>query len=79
MELRVHLKVCESCGCFWYRSQSEASVYCKECKTRLSEFPSPESRKRRGRPVKRVVPRIWAVRDMGARDPMNAEAWGGAE
>ena len=61
MELRVHLKVCESCGCFWYRSQGEESVYCTECKTRLQGFPSPESRKRRGRPAKQVVARIWAV------------------
>ena len=69
MEVRVQLKVCEGCGCFWYRAQGEQNVYCRECKTRLREFPSPASRKRRGRPVKQMVARIWAV----------AEAAGGAE
>ena len=68
MELRVHLKVCESCGCFWYRGQEEESVYCTECKTRLQEFPPPESRKRRGRPAKQVVARIWAVAEAALGD-----------
>jgi hypothetical protein len=26
MELRVHLKVCEGCGCLWYRAQNQESV-----------------------------------------------------
>ena len=50
MEMRVQLKVCEGCGCLWYRAQTQGSVYCKECETRLRNFPAPESRKRRGRP-----------------------------
>ena len=69
MELRVQLKICERCGCLWYRSQEEENVYCRQCLTRLREFPSPASRKRRGRPPGRQVARIWAV----------AEAMGGAE
>lgn len=48
MELRVDLKVCEGCGCLWYRPRSHGSVYCRDCEKKLKEFPSPESRKRRG-------------------------------
>jgi hypothetical protein len=68
MELRVQLKICEGCGSLWYRPQTQQSVYCKHCEKKLSEFPSPESRKRRGRPAKKPVARIWGV----------AEAMGGA-
>lgn len=69
MEVRVQLKVCEGCGCLWYRSQMEANVYCKGCEHRLREFPSPDSRRRRGRPSKKPLARVWAV----------AGATGGAE
>ena len=61
MELRVQLKVCEGCGCLWYRAQTIGSVYCKECETKLKDFPSPESRKRRGRPAGKALVRVWAV------------------
>ncbi len=71
MELRVHLKVCEGCGCLWYRPQTIEDVYCKACESKLRDFPSPESRKRRGRPVRRssvrnnpvssILDRVWAV------------------
>lgn len=53
MELRVHLKVCEGCGCLWFRSQGQVTVYCRECELKLRDFPSPESRKRRGRPARK--------------------------
>jgi hypothetical protein len=69
MELRVQLKICEGCGCLWYRTQSQNGVYCKECETKLHEFPSPGSRKRRGRPVRKASGRAWKM----------AEATGGAE
>ena len=69
MELRVQLKVCEGCGCLWYRTQAQESVYCKECETKLKDFPSPESRKRRGRPSSKPLAKVWAV----------AEAAGGAQ
>ena len=69
MELRVQLKVCEGCGCLWYRTQTECSVYCKLCEVKLRNFPTPESRKRRGRPAGRAIPRVWAV----------VEAAGGAQ
>jgi len=69
MEVRVQLKICEGCGCLWFRPQKEERVYCKECAEKLSEFPLPESRKRRGRPVRGRLTRVWAV----------AEAVGGAQ
>ena len=55
MELRVQLKVCESCGCLWYRAQTQGSVYCISCEEKLKDFPTPESRKRRGRPDRKVA------------------------
>jgi hypothetical protein len=61
MELRVQLKVCEGCGCLWYRAQTQAGVYCHGCEVKLKDFPAPESRKRRGRPSRKPVARIWAV------------------
>lgn len=62
MELRVQLKVCEGCGCLWYRSQTAlASVYCNGCETKLKDFPTPESRKKRGRPCRKPVAGVWAL------------------
>ena len=61
MELRVHLKVCEGCGCLWYRAQTQGGVYCSGCEEKLKDFPTPESRKRRGRPVSKSLVRVWAV------------------
>jgi hypothetical protein len=69
MELRVQLKICEGCGCLWYRAQTLGSVYCRECETKLKDFPSPESRKRPGRRARKPLIQVWAV----------AEATGGAE
>ena len=69
MELRVHLKVCEGCGCLWYRAQSLGNVYCRGCETKLKDFPTPESRKRRGRPIRKPLVKVWAV----------AQATGGAQ
>jgi hypothetical protein len=61
MELRVQLKICEGCGCLWYRAQTQGSVYCRACETKLKDFPSPQSRKRPGRPARKVLARVWAV------------------
>jgi uncharacterized Zn finger protein (UPF0148 family) len=69
MDVRVQLKVCEGCGCLWYRAQTQGSVYCKDCELKLKDFPLPESRKRRGRPSRRRLPRVLAV----------AEGAGGAQ
>jgi len=69
MEVRVQLKVCEGCGCLWYRAQNHGNVYCRGCETKLKEFPSPESRRRRGRPGRRQLSKVWAV----------AEAAGGTQ
>ena len=69
MDLRVHLKICEACGCLWYRAQFEARVYCSTCYDRFKEFPAVQGRKRRGRPRKVVLPAVFAVasetRDFG--------------
>jgi hypothetical protein len=69
MDLRVQLKICEGCGCLWYRAQTQGSVYCNGCEAKLKDFPSPESRKRRGRPIGKPLTKVWAV----------AEAAGGAQ
>lgn len=61
MELRVHLKICEGCGCLWYRAHIETRVYCAACNERFKEFPTPQSRKRRGRPRKLNLPTVFAV------------------
>ena len=61
MELCVQLKVCEGCGCLWYRALNHGSVYCQHCQIKLQDFPSPESRKRRGRPARKPVMKVWAV------------------
>lgn len=63
MELCVHLKVCEACGCLWFRTQAETGVYCSTCRERFKEFPSPQSRIRRGRPRKAILPAVFAVED----------------
>ena len=65
MELSVYLKICEACGCLWYRSQLETRVYCTGCNERFKEFPTPQSRKRRGRPKKTTLPTVFAVQASG--------------
>jgi hypothetical protein len=61
MELRVHLKVCEACGCLWFRAQAATSVYCSTCHERFKDFPTPQTRRRRGRPKKTTLPAVFAV------------------
>jgi len=61
MELRVHLKICEACGCFWFRAQVETGVYCSTCQERLKDFPTPRVRVRPGRPKKTTLPAVFAV------------------
>jgi len=39
MEVCVQLKICEGCGCLWYRAQAQGTVYCKECQVKLGDFP----------------------------------------
>ena len=69
MEMRVHLKICEGCGCLWFRAQSQVNVYCRDCETKLKDFPSPESRRRRGPRPRKALRRVWAVAETagGAR------------
>jgi hypothetical protein len=67
MELRVQLKICEGCGCLWFRSQCQETVYCQTCDKKLKDFPSPESRKRRGRPSRKApVGLLAAVRSISS-------------
>lgn len=61
MELLVQLKICEGCGCLWYRALTQGTVYCNNCKGKLEKFPSPETRKRRGRPSTKRLFRLSAV------------------
>lgn len=64
MEVCVQLKICEGCGCLWYRPSLNENVYCKGCEAKLKAFPSPESRKRRGRPCGRKLARLCAVAEV---------------
>jgi uncharacterized Zn finger protein (UPF0148 family) len=61
MELRVQLKICEGCGCLWYRTQTQGTVYCQACETKLRDFPTPQSRRRRGRPSRKQIPITWTA------------------
>lgn len=47
-DFRVELKICEGCGALWLRSAGHG-IYCRGCAQRLSEFPAPQLRFRRGR------------------------------
>ena len=69
MDLRIQPKVCEGCGCLWFRALGQVNVYCHGCETKLREHPEPGTRKRRGPARRKAVPQIWAV----------AEAVGGAQ
>ena len=66
MELRVQLKVCEACGCLWFRSQVQGTVYCRSCDEKLKDFPSPESRKRRWRPSRKPTRLFASIRSHSA-------------
>jgi hypothetical protein len=68
MELRLNLKICESCGCLWLRPYTEASVYCSPCHERLRQFPAVHGRKRPGPRPKTTIPTLHAV---DARSPYN--------
>jgi hypothetical protein len=74
MDLRVQLKVCEGCGCLWYRAQSHRGVYCLGCDARLKQFPTAESRRRRGPKADKPLISIWAV----AHHTMNEDLFMGA-
>ncbi len=68
MELRLNLKICESCGCLWLRPHTEVSVYCSPCHDRLRQFPAVRGRKRPGPRPKTTIPTLHAV---DARSPYN--------
>lgn len=68
MELQVQLKVCEGCGCLWYRPLNHGTVYCQRCEVKLKDFPGPETRKRPGSSVREPVMKIWAVAETGGAE-----------
>lgn len=74
MDLRVQLKVCEGCGCLWYRAQNHRGVYCLGCDAKLKYFPSAASRKRRGPKRNGTLISIWAV----AHYPTDEDLFAGA-
>lgn len=49
MYVSLQVKVCEGCGMLWFREQNRGDVYCNKCVHKLADFPSPGSRKLRGR------------------------------
>lgn len=53
METCVELKTCEACGTIFTRPNAEQNPYCAHCTAVLKDFPSVESRKRRGRPARK--------------------------
>ena len=66
MELCVHLKVCEGCGCLWLRPQFHRGVYCSACTETLREFPAPLTRKRRGpRRGHKPLSSLWTMAEAG--------------
>jgi hypothetical protein len=83
MEVRVQLKICEGCGSLFYRAQNHGSIYCRGCEAKLRDFPTTESRKRRGRPTRKTLVRVWAVADAVQRfqtgQVSQETAQGGAE
>ncbi len=54
MELRLELKICEGCGCLWYRIQDLETVYCRGCEIRFREFPAPTNQRRRRAPRRKL-------------------------
>ena len=76
MELRVQLKVCEGCGCLWYRPENLGSTaYCRECQEKLKDFPVNLNPPRRSDDCRIKGRRRWAPMQLCAA----AENAGGAE
>ena len=64
--LHMELKVCEGCGVLWLRSGQAATVYCRGCAAKLSEFPAALGRRLpRGPRVRRADAAV--VRRSGLR------------
>ena len=79
MDLRVQLKVCEGCGCLWYRTQNHKGIYCLGCDARLKQFPPPQGRRRPGPKTAITLARIWAVACQDDCLLLPVEAAGGGE
>ncbi len=77
MDLHVQLKVCEGCGCLWYRTQNQRGVYCLGCDARLKQFPPMQSRRRPGRKSAITLARILAVAYQDRKLLLPVDAAGG--
>lgn len=75
MEVCVQLKICENCGCLWFRALTQESVYCRECEEKLRAFPAPETRKRPGRKSRKPVMKIWAVAEEPRLQKVDCGQW----
>ncbi len=67
MDTRVELKICEACGSLFYRDKKHHNTYCAGCEALLKNFPTPETRKLKGRPGRKGKMLAWihAVEDEG--------------
>jgi hypothetical protein len=61
MEVLIELTTCRACGSLYYRPAAQAGWYCRSCVALFSNFPTVESRKRRGRP--KVLKAVYASAD----------------
>lgn len=52
-DIVVQLKTCEACGRSFTRPAQSDIAYCDSCTAMFTTFPSPLTRKRRGRPSKK--------------------------
>ncbi len=64
MDTYVELKTCEACGSIFMRPSTQINPYCARCTEMLKDFPTPESRKRRGRPVTKRLKRSVALEEI---------------
>jgi hypothetical protein len=45
-DLRMELKVCEGCGALWLRTSNQGGIYCRSCRSRLSQLPAAKGHHR---------------------------------
>jgi len=72
MDTCVELKTCEACGSIFTRPSTQTNPYCARCTEMLKDFPTPESRKRRGRPATKHLKRNIALEGITIRMEVDA-------
>ena len=65
-DISVEFKICEACGSIFTRPVTQQSAYCAACETLLKNFPTPETRKMRGRPTRKGKFANWKLAEAGA-------------